>query len=124
MSTTHEAMTVFADIIAHTPVEYPLSDNPTSVLNESASPKDTPHTPETSQCELIGQCPYCGRINAEPPAPHNVYQRADGVTQVAHLGQIIPGYLPGSTSRTCEACAAAVFSAWLSSVREAVHVHA
>lgn len=71
---------------------------------------------------LIGQCPYCGRVNFVPLAPFNVYYTRAGVKRTARVGQVVRGYLPGSTSRTCPACARAAFTRyWDETHREAGH---
>jgi len=50
-------------------------------------------------------------VNFVPPAPFNAYELR-GVKHIARLGQVVRGYLPGSTSRTCAACAADAITEW------------
>ena len=92
----HGGSTGFALSIPRAAVWCPLSEH---------------HTEQDEQPPLIGQCPYCGRVNFVPPAPFNAYVLR-GVKRIARVGQVVRGYLAGSTSRTCAACARAVIQQW------------
>ena len=73
-----------------------------------------------AQPPLIGQCPYCGRVNFVPPAPFNTYELR-GVQHIARVGQHLRGYLPGSTSRTCARCARTALKEWKAQAQHASH---
>lgn len=73
---------------------------------------------EYSQSDMLGQCPYCGRVNYVPLhytgqiAPDARYTTLPS-PRPPHVGQIVRHYIPGSTSRTCPKCARRAMLAWL-----------
>lgn len=77
--------------------------------------------PSDEQPALIGQCPYCGRVNVVPQEPYNTYH-LDGATVRARVGQHVRRYIPGSTSAACARCAESAIAQWLAQ-REAAALH-